>query len=130
MKKKTVIIPFFAIFIIILLVIFYREGILFNNGENDQYSDSLRHEQDSTNNVVPLGNPPSDENIMDSINGEQGSNETGTNPDGVVSPKDKKMIKDTSNKVVPLGKPPVDEDKSSKGNEGSSDGSTQEDKSK
>jgi hypothetical protein len=129
MKSKKTIISLVAVLILILVFIFYKEGILFGTNGNNEYSDSIKKTADSIKGTeVPVGNPPVESNITDTS--KQGSSETGTKPDGTVDIKKlKEKPIDTVKKTVPVGKPPEDE-KNNPGQEGGNQTPAEKDKSK
>ena len=133
MKNKKIIFPLIAVFIVTLVFIFYKEGILFGTSGSSKYSDSLKFKSDSVKGTeVPLGNPP-DENVPNISNdtSKSGSSYTGAKPDGNVPGKNSKNEKlDTNKKIVPLGDPPVDKKNNNPGNRSGNETPAEKDKSK
>ena len=130
MTKKTIIYPVVGLFVVLLIVIFYNEGILFNNDSNEHYLDSLMQTSDTIKGTeVPLGSPPGIDPGMYKDTVKSGSSNTGTKHDGSVPTKNKSE-KDTVKKIVPLGDPPAEETSTNSGSRGHSGDPVQEDRSK
>ncbi len=130
MDKRKILIPGIAIFVIVLLFVFYNEGLLFKtNGDtsmdtSEQVIDTIKQGE------VPLGDPPLDKSGSTSDTIKQGSNTKGVTPDGTVDPKTKQEVKEKGNNVVPLGDPPKDETNNNSTQQGGNETPAEEDKAK
>lgn len=133
MKNKKVIFPLIAVLIVVIVFIFYKEGILFGTNGSGEYSDSLTLKSDSVKSTeVPLGNPPNENapNISNDTS-KSGSNNTGTKPDGNVPLKNINPGKtDTVKKIVPLGDPPSGDKNNNSGNRGGNETPAEKDNPK